>query len=152
METIMAIVRAIRNARADYDVKPGHVIPARFSAGDREGLLRDQAEVLCALARLDPAQFTVAAHLDAPAQALTLVAGNVSTFLPLSGLVDLGAERQKLARELAETEAQIERSRTLLAGPFAQRAPAAVVQREQDKMAELLERAASLRKRLAELG
>jgi valyl-tRNA synthetase len=71
--------------------------------------------------------------------------------LPLSGLVDLEAERQKLSRELDETEAQIERGRELLAGPFAQRAPAAVVQREQDKLVSLQERSASLRKRLADL-
>jgi valyl-tRNA synthetase len=151
MELIVAVVRAIRNARADYDVKPGHAIPAMISAGGRGGLLRDQIEVLCALARLDPAQLAIAAHLEAPAQALTLVTGNVTTYLPLSGLVDLAAEEQKLSRELAEAETQIERSRGLLAGPFAQRAPAAVVQRERDKLAELQERAEGLRKRLADL-
>jgi valyl-tRNA synthetase len=151
MELIMSVVRAIRNARADYDVKPGHAIPALISAGGREGLLRDQVETLCALARLDPAQLAIAATLEAPAQALTLVAGNVTTYLPLSGLVDLAAEEQKLSRELAETETQIERSRGLLAGPFAQRAPAAVVQRERDKLAEQQERADGLRKRLADL-
>jgi valyl-tRNA synthetase len=151
METIMSIVRAIRNARADYDVKPGHAIPAMISAGEREGLLRAQAEVLCTLAKLDLAQFTVAYRLDAPAKALTLMAGNVSTYLPLSGLVDLAAERQKLSRELGETETLIARSRELLAGPFAQRAPAAVVQREQDKLAELQDRAASLQERLVDL-
>jgi len=148
MEMIMSVVRAIRNARADYDVKPGHAIPAMISAGEREGLFRDQIEVLCALARLDPAQLTIASHLEAPTQALTLVAGNVTTYLPLSGLVDLAAEVQKLSKELAETETQIERSRGLLSGPFAQRAPAAVVQREQEKLAELQDRAESLRKRL----
>jgi len=79
------------------------------------------------------------------------VAGNVTTYLPLSGLVDLAAEVQKLGKELAETEAQIERSLGLLSGPFAQKAPAAVVQRERDKLAELQERAGSLRKRLADL-
>jgi valyl-tRNA synthetase len=151
MESLMAIVRAVRNARADYDVKPGHPIPALISAGEREGLVRAQAEVLCTLARLDPAQLTVGSHLEAPAQALTLVAGNVTTYLPLSGLVDLAAEVQKLGKELAETEAQIERSLGLLSGPFAQKAPAAVVQRERDKLGELQDRAASLRKRLADL-
>jgi valyl-tRNA synthetase len=148
METIMSIVRAIRNARADYDVKPGHPIPAMIAAGEREELLRDQVETLCALARLDPDQLTVAAHLEAPAQALTLVTGNVTVYLPLSGLVDLEAEKLKLAKDLGETEAQIERSHTLLSGPFAQRAPAPVVKREQDKLAELQDRAESLRKRL----
>jgi valyl-tRNA synthetase len=151
METIISIVRAIRNARADYDVKPGHAIPALISAGERETLLRDQAGVLCALARLDPMQLTIAGHIDAPARALTLVVGNVTAYLPLSGLLDLAAEKQKLAKELSEAEAQMERSRGLLAGPFAQRAPAAVVQRERDKLADLQDRASSLRKRLAEL-
>jgi valyl-tRNA synthetase len=151
MESIMGIVRAIRNARADYDVKPGHPIPALISAGDREGLVRTQAEVLCTLARLDPARLIIGQHLEAPAQALTLVAGNVTTYLPLSGLVDLAAEVQKLSKELAETEVQIERSQVLLSSPFAQKAPAAVVQRERDKLAELNERAASLRHRLADL-
>jgi len=53
---------------------------------------------------------------------------------------------------LAEADAQIARSEQLLAGPFVQRAPANVVQRERDKQAELRARAARLRGRLADLG
>jgi valyl-tRNA synthetase len=66
--------------------------------------------------------------------------------------VDFEAERGRLARELAETEAQITRTEGLLQGPFAQRAPATVVQRERDKLGELEGRSARLRARLAELG
>jgi len=151
MSLIMDIVRAIRNARAEYDVKPGHLIAASIAAGDRSELLRDQADILCALARLDPARLNIGASLDAPARALTLVAGAVTTYLPLAELIDLDAERARLRKELAEAEAQVTRSEGLLNGPFAQRAPAHVVQREQEKLGEHRARAERLRGRLAEL-
>lgn len=151
MTLVMDIIRAVRNARSEYNVPPGQTIAALISAGEREALLREQAEVLCALARLNPARLTIAGHLDAPAQSITLVTGAVSTYLPLAGLVDLAAERARLAKELTETETQIARSEQLLAGPFAQRAPANVVQRERDKQAELRARAQRLRARLADV-
>jgi valyl-tRNA synthetase len=150
MGLVMDIIRAIRNARAEYSVPPGQPIAALISAGEREALIRDQAETICTLARVDGAQLTIAAHLDAPPQSLTLVTSFVTTYLPLSGLVDLAAERARLGKELADTEAQIARSEALLASPFARRAPAAVVQREHDKQAELCARADRLRKRLYE--
>lgn len=136
---------------AEYDVKPGQQLAASIAAGDRLAALTAQAEMLRTLARLDPARLTLAADLEAPAQALTLVTGAVTIYLPLAELIDLDAERARLGKELAETEAQIERSRALLEGPFAQRAPAAVVQREREKLTELEARALRLRERLAEL-
>ncbi len=151
MTLVMDMVRAIRNVRAEYNVKPGHAIAAAVSAGDREAFLQGEAEVLATLARLDPAQLTIAANLAAPAQALTLVNGGVTTYLPLSELVDLDAERLRLAKELAETENQIARSDDLLQGPFAQRAPANVVAREQEKREQFVQRVALLRERLAGL-
>ncbi len=151
MGLIMDMVRAIRNARAEYDVKPGHLIAASIAAGDKAALVRSQAEVLCSLARLDASRLRIAEHLDAPDKALTLVTGAVTSYLPLAELVDLDAERARLARELSEAEAQASRSAGLLDGPFAQRARPDVVQREREKLADLQARAARLRSRLAEL-
>jgi valyl-tRNA synthetase len=152
MTLVMDIIRAIRNARAEYNVPPGQAIAAIVSAGEKQSLIQAQAETLCTLARIDPARLTIAAHHQAPAQALALVTGAASTYLPLAGLVDLTAERDRLAKELAGADAQITRSEQLLGGAFAQRAPANVVQRERDKQAELQARAARLRSRLADLG
>ena len=151
MGLIMEIVRSIRNARAEYSVQPGHRIPATIVAGEQEALLRSQAETLCTLARLDPAGLTILHQGEAPSRSLTLVAGAVTVYLPLAGLVDLDAERTRLEKELADLQAQAERSDKLLAGPFAQRAPADVIQREREKLVELQERAGRLRARLADL-
>jgi valyl-tRNA synthetase len=151
MTLVMDIVRAIRNARAEYSVAPGQPIAAVISAGASTPLLTQEAEILCTLARLDLARLTISTAIDAPEQSVTLVTGVVTTYLPLSGLIDLAAERERLGKELADTEAQIERSTQLLAGPFAQRAPTNVVQREVDKQAELRDRAVRLRERLVGL-
>ena len=151
MDQIIAIIRAIRNVRAEYNVKPGHPIAAHIAAGELEAVLLDQSETLCTLARLDPDHLKIAATMAAPPHALTLVPGSVTVYLPLSELVDLAAERDRLGKELAEAESQLERSRQLLSGPFAQRAPANVVQREQEKQGDLQARAAKLRDRLADL-
>ncbi len=152
MNLLMDMVRAIRNARAEYDVKPGQPIQAIISAAGHAPRLQAQTDILCTLARLDPHRLTIAEHADAPEKALTLVTGPVTTYLPLADLVDLDAERARLSKELADAEAQIARSTSLLDGPFAQKAPAAVVQRERDKLSELNSRADRLRSRLADLG
>ena len=50
-------------------------------------------------------------------QALTLVIGGVEVYLPLAGLVDLDAERARLAKEIKETGGAIDRSESLLSKP-----------------------------------
>jgi len=151
MESTMALIRSIRNRRAEYDVTPGKRIPALVAAGDAAQWLGEQRAVLCALAKLDPNRLTIEPTLEPPDQAATVVVGDVVGYLPLAGLVDLEAERERLSSELTKIEARIARSESLLAGEFAQKAPAHVVQRERDKLADLQTEQAKLRERLAAL-
>jgi valyl-tRNA synthetase len=50
-------------------------------------------------------------------------------------MVDPAEDRARLSKELAEAESQIERLENLLASDFAKKAPAQLVQKEQDKLA-----------------
>ncbi|MDH7486024.1 MAG: valine--tRNA ligase [Anaerolineae bacterium] len=138
MGLIMDIVHAIRNARAEYDVPPGRRIAALVSAGEQTPLLREQQAILVSLARLDEARLQIAPALEVAEKAVTLVVGGVTVHLPLAGMVDLEAERARLSGELAQTVQRIARAEALLANPgFTGHAPAEVVQRERDKLAEL---------------
>ena len=85
---------------------------------------------------------------DAPEHAVTLVVGPVEVHLPLEGMVDAGAERARLSRELADSEAQIRRVDQLLASDFGSKAPEAVVKKERDRLAALKETAEKLRAQL----
>jgi valyl-tRNA synthetase len=137
MGLAMELIRSIRNLRAEYNVTPGKRIPALIAAGEAAGFLEEQRPILCALAKLDSEQLVVRPAIDPPAQAATAVVGDVVCYLPLAGLVDLEAERERLLKELAGAEARIARSEALLAGEFAQKAPPHVVQRERDKLDDL---------------
>jgi valyl-tRNA synthetase len=134
---LMELIRGVRNARAEAGVVPGRWITALIAAGGRAGVLEREREILARLARIDREALTIQEAMDAPEKAVTLAFGDVTCYLPLVGMVDLAEEKARLEKELADLEAQIARGEELLAGPFAQRAPAHVVQRERAKLAEL---------------
>ncbi len=148
-ELLQDIVRAIRNLRAEKGVAPAKRITATIAGGTKTLLLQEQAETLAALAGLDPSLLTIRDALPAkPENAAALVVGAVEIYLPLSGLVDLEAERARLQKELAEAEAHIQRLEKLLARDFASKAPAPVVQKERDKLTGFQETAEKLRRQL----
>jgi valyl-tRNA synthetase len=152
MNLLMELIRGIRNRRAEYRVTPGKRIPALIAASDALDVLADQRPVLCWLAKLDPDQLAIQASLEPPSQAATIVVAETTCYLPLADIVDLEEERERLSEELADVENRIARSEDLLAGPFAERAPEHVVQRERDKLSDLRTEQAKLGRRLEALG
>ncbi len=151
MALVMGLVRAVRNRRAEYNVTPGKRIPALIAAGEEAEWLDAQRPLLSSLAKLDAANLTVAAAVEPPSQAATVVVGETVCYLPLAALVDLEAERARLSKELAAIEGRIARSENLLAGEFAQKAPPHIVQRERDKLADLQAEREKLAERLRDL-
>ncbi len=136
-ELLRELIRRIRNARSETGVEPARRVAALIAAGDKLDLLQAQRPALVMLARLDDAELTIAADVAPPAQAITLALGPITGYLPLAGMIDLSAERARLSSEAAELDKQIDRLATLLDGPFAEKAPPAVVQKERDKLAQL---------------
>jgi valyl-tRNA synthetase len=74
--------------------------------------------------------------------------GPVEIYLPLTGMVDLTEEKTRLEKELKEAESHIERLEKLLAGDFAKKAPAALVQKERDKLMAYQETAEKIKAQL----
>ncbi len=138
MALLMDAVRAIRNARAEYNVKPEKRTAAIAVAGEHAALFESLRSELCMLARLDNDGLVILETLEtAPKKALPLVLGAVTIYLPFAQMVDVDAERARLNKEQAEVQPLIAKSETLLDSEFSQRAPQAVVQRERDKLADL---------------
>jgi valyl-tRNA synthetase len=148
------IIVGVRNVRNEYKVEPARWVAATVVAGAQAELLRGQASLVSKLARVAPDQLLVAHELaERPAQAAALVFGDVEVLLPLAGLIDLDAERARLARELQAAEDEIRRREGKLGNEsFVGRAPEAVVQRERDGLAAAQSTAARLRTQLAALG
>lgn len=152
-EIVQEVVRAIRNIRAEKDVKPGTRIPAIIVAGERAKMFAEQTSTIAALAHLDPSGLTIQESLDEkPAGHVGLVAGPIEIYLPIAELMDIEEERTRLEQSLSETNAQIKRLEELLAGPFAKKAPKEVIAKEKTKLAEYKERAEKIKAQLKELG
>jgi valyl-tRNA synthetase len=131
---LIEIVQGIRNARHESNVEAGRMIEARIvGQGDLSHLEAERAFIE-RLARVDPLHIEAGGMpFDEPA--VSVRAGGVEIYLPLAGMVDLQAERERLSAELADARADLERAQALLGKPnFVARAPANVVQRERDKL------------------
>jgi valyl-tRNA synthetase len=136
-ELLQEIVRAIRNTRADKNVKPGQTIAATIVAGEFAHTLKQEAAALATLSRIDPEQLSIHVKLEAkPENCVVLVISQVEIFLPLAGMLDIQAERARMEKELAEAQNQIARLEKLLNSPFAQKAPENVVQGERQRLAD----------------
>ena len=147
-ERLRELVTAVRSQRAEYNVEPGRWVAATIAAGPLTPAFSQLRPVLCALARLDEAALVVAETAVAPEQAVTISLGDITAYLPLAGLLDLEQERERLNAELSEAESQIERLTKLLNGPFAEKAPAAVVAKEREKLERFEAGAAQIKERL----
>ena len=136
---VQDVVSAIRNIRADYRVPPSKTVDAIVSAGMQLGLLRNQSELICHLARIST--LTVEQKAGKPVGAVGAVVRDMEVFVPLSGMFDLEKgkarlkhERDDLAKYVSALQLKLEDAK------FTGRAPALVVESERTKLAEAKER------------
>ena len=150
---VQEVVRSIRNIRSEKNVKPGRRVPAILVADQAAPVLRAQSAAIASLAGLDLENLLIEDTLRLkPEGHIALVVGPVEVFLPLSGLVDAAEERKRLEKDLEDASQQITRLEALLGGSFAEKAPAAVVQKEREKLEAYRETAEKIRNQLAALG
>src|SRR5690606_40438724 len=105
MELVMNLFRGIRYIRAEYKVQPSRKSAVPIGAGEDAAMLDAHREMFKRLANVEASTMQIAARLDAqPEQAVAVTVDGVTGFLPLAGMVDLEAERERLRRELEDIE------------------------------------------------
>ncbi|HQX10092.1 MAG TPA: valine--tRNA ligase [Thermoflexales bacterium] len=145
-------VRAIRNTRSERKVAPEKRVPARIAAGRHANAFEALRPAIAALASVDANALEIGEALGAPAEAaVTHALGEITVYLPLSGLVDLAAEKLRLTSELEALDKAILKSEALLASDFGARAPAAVIVKEKARQAEAITKRDQIRGRLTEM-
>ncbi len=153
MAQLTAVVRSIRNVRAQLRIDANRKLQAILDAKGHDYLVGEEREAVKALAKLDS---LVAAPDTATSGGkdgvVTVVAGQVIVGLPLGAVVDLAAERGRLKGELAETRKRLARVEALLSNAgFTSKAPQEVVEREKERAAGLRGRAERLEEALSQL-
>jgi valyl-tRNA synthetase len=135
MSLLMQTVTAIRNIRGEMRISPAQTLTVIVKAGAAdEPLLGEYTPLLETLAR---ARVTLDPNATRPRASALGVAGQSEIYVELAGLVDLAAERQRLDKEIKRTAEVIAFTSGKLARPdFTERAPAEVVEKEREKLAE----------------
>ncbi|MCW2277148.1 valine--tRNA ligase [Heliophilum fasciatum] len=150
MSLIMEVIRAIRNLRAELNVAPGKKAAVILHVAD-EGTQKVIEAGLSYIQNLGSATAVTVAMLPAPAPsgAVTAIVSGVQIFLPLKDLIDINKEIARLSKELANAENEIKRlSGKLNNAGFVAKAPAEVIAKEKEKLADAEQKKAALQERL----
>jgi valyl-tRNA synthetase len=148
MAPVIGIVTAIRNIRSESRVGPAVElrVTARPAARGDAAILEAAVPLVDALARC---ALVVSPDATRPPNSAFAAVGGFEVFVELAGVVDLVAERQRLAKEIRKTEDEIAFLAGKLGRPeFVERAPAEVVEREQARLEGERRRHARLRESL----
>ena len=134
---VIDLVTAIRSVRAEMNITAA--IPVVLTGASAESKARAErwAEFIKRLARVSD----ISSAATAPKGSVQLVVRGEVAALPLKGVIDLAAERARLAKEMQKADADIARVDAKLNNPnFMARAPEEVVEEEQEKREEALAR------------
>ncbi len=159
MAALQDVIRALRDALARINAARSAAkqpaigkLPRALLRADTAvagGLARQRA-VLQRLGRCEHVE--VGTDVPKPAECSTTVLAGVEVYVPLHGLMDLAAERRRLEKERDDLRGHIERLAAKLANDgFVAKAPAAVVEQERGRLAELQQRLEALERSIGDL-
>ena len=153
LAALQDFVRGIRNVRSEKRVDAGRWVEAYIVAEGALDAARDASEAIEQLSRARPLHIVAAAE-DAPSdEVVTAVLPVGRVVLPMAGLFDLDAERERLTKQIGEAQGEVGRLEAKLANEqFRTRAPAEVVAKEQERLETATARLRGLEESLAEIG
>ncbi len=143
------VVNLGRGLRRDANIASNKRV--RFILQSATPLLPHDTEVLRILLNAEPLE--ILPSYDAPRGTPSTITPLGTLFLPLEGLIDVAAERERLTKEIAKVEDELGKVRAKLANPnFAGKVPPAVLADHQQRETAWAEKLAQLTRMLEALG
>jgi len=147
---VVDLVNEIRSARSETNVPAGAQIPLALvsPSADVQARAGRWGEIVKRLARISDISFADAA----PKSSIQLLIRGEVAALPLEGVIDLDAERARLAKEIQKLDVEVGKIDAKLGNAdFIRRAPEEVVEEQRERREEALTRKAKMEEALARL-
>jgi valyl-tRNA synthetase len=138
IEWIKQFVLGVRRIRAEMDIAPSKALPVLLQKGSTNDQQKWQHHqtLITNLARLDSVRW-LDANAKAPESAIALV-GDMQILIPLAGLIDKEAELARLNKEMDKLKRELAKCTAKLDNPkFTERAPANIVEKERQRVADM---------------
>ena len=149
MELLIDVIRAIRNIYSEMNVPLSSKAEVFIKSTDESmrSILAEHAGYIYRLASVS--KMTIEADIQKPPSSATAVVRGAEIYVPLTGLIDVEKEKERLTKILEKTIVDLDRTnKKLVNEAFLTKAPANVVAKERDKKAEMDARKAKLEKNL----
>jgi valyl-tRNA synthetase len=153
IDSVIEIIRSIRNIRAQYKVEAGRWVDVRIYSDPAylPGLSR-HAEHVKSLARANPVIFLEGEPATHEENTLFLPLARATVAIPMASMYDIEAEAKRLAKEMEQTAGEVARLEARLKDDaFLTRAPAAVVEKERQKLYTLTDKLEKLKQQSTRL-
>ncbi len=144
------LISSIRSLRAEMNIPAGAKLSIKLKDANNisQNNVKTLEKLICSLARLENIE-CVDCNCPITSDMVQNVFKEATILLPLKGVIDFAAERERLNKELANLNKNIEGyARKLSNASFVERAPAAVVAEEKRRQAEALENKAKIEEAL----
>ncbi len=149
---LQAFILGVRQIRGEMDIAPNRRLPVllRDLSGDDKRLLKAHSSRLTQLARIQSIEI-LDDDQEPPPSAMALM-GGMKILVPMAGLIDVEAERQRLEKNRDRAQNNLGRTQGKLRNEqFMANAPPAVVDKERAKSAALEQEITQLNEQLARL-
>jgi len=155
-DALQALVRSVRNVRAEYNVELGRKIPATVIASSAfQAALGEEGDIVAKLATLDLERLQVVGpeeELDASEGVRAVVRDGLEVFMPLAGLADPEKEIARLTKQAEKTEKNLAGlTARLSSSNFVDKAPAKVVDGVRQEQAEAQEQLRLIKERIVQM-
>ena len=138
MRWVMDFILGVRQIRGEMDIAPSRRLDVLLqNAADKDiEYLGRNLHYLSRLAGIEPPRVLSAGH-TAPISAVALL-GSLEILVPMAGLIDPGAELERLAKRLRKAELDLHKLEAKLSNSqFVSNAPPDIVAKDQQRVAEL---------------
>ena len=146
IDWVIDFITAIRSLRAEMNLPAGAKLSVylKDANADSRNHLETFRQIICSLARLEKLE-CFGADAEISKDMVQSVFREAVILLPLKGVVDFAAEKERLQKELEGLNKNLESyAKKLGNANFVERAPAAVVEEEKRRQAEALESKAKI--------
>lgn len=134
MEAVIGVISGIRNIRGEMNINPSAELEAIVQTDNpftMDTLVSNQ-DLVINLARLK--SITLDKPGERPKAAATAIAGDVSVFVPLEGVIDFAKEAERLEKEMGKAAKEMETLSKKLDNPeFTSKAPEKVIKKVKDE-------------------